>query len=260
MMAGLELIEQTVQRFQAGDRRALAKLLTWAADPALAGEVSAALAAAPPPSTRAAIVAITGGGGVGKSTLIGRLIEHLRNRGQSVAVLACDPQSPLSGGALLGDRIRMAGRHEDLGVFIRSVATPGGAQAIAGNIALMAELFSRFGFDVVLLETVGAGQGDTAVRGAAAVVVLLVQPETGDELQWEKAGVLEIADVVAVNKGDLPGAEQTEAQLREMLNLPGCRSTPVLRVSAGKNAGIDALWATVEERLRSAERGLRNAE
>ena len=192
------------------------------------------------------VIAVTGGGGVGKSTLIGKLIEVIRGVGRTVAVLACDPQSPLTGGALLGDRIRMPNRPDDDGVFIRSIATPGGRSGVAPNLDLMIDLFGRFGFDIVIVETVGAGQGDTAIRDLADVVIVLVQPETGDELQWEKAGQLEIADVVVVHKADLPGAERTFSQLRELLNLPGCRPVPVVSVSSSKGLGMEELWAAVD--------------
>lgn len=243
----MNAVEQLVERYRQGDRLALARLLTWAADADTSPQVRAALAADPPP--RVPVVAFTGNSGVGKSTLIGRLIEHVRGQGKTVAVLACDPQSPLSGGALLGDRVRMNIRADDDGVFVRSVAAATGGQAIADNLELMTEILARFGFDVVLVETVGAGQGDTAVRATADVVVLLVQPEAGDELQWEKAGVLEIADVVAVNKADLPGAERAEAQLGAMLHLPGYPPKPVLRVSGGKSEGLAALWSAIEATL-----------
>ncbi len=191
-------------------------------------------------------MAITGSGGVGKSTLVGRLIELLRSRGQTVAVLACDPESILTGGALLGDRVRMPSRPDDPGVFIRSLAAPGGHEGIAAHLDLMIRLLHAFGFGVVLLETAGAGQGDTAVRDVADVVVLLLQPETGDELQWEKAGLLEVADVVVVHKADLPGAEQVEAQVRDLLNLPGCREVPVLCASGRKGRGVAELWRMIE--------------
>ena len=192
------------------------------------------------------VIAVTGSGGVGKSTLIGKLIEVIRRAQRSVAVLACDPQSPLTGGALLGDRIRMPNRPADDAVFIRSVATPGGRSGVAPNVDLMIGLFGRFGFDTVIVETVGAGQGDTAIRDVADVVIVLVQPETGDELQWEKAGLLEIADIVVVHKADLSSAERVESQLRELLNMPGCRSVPVVRVSSTKETGVEELWAAVD--------------
>jgi len=192
------------------------------------------------------VIAVTGSGGVGKSTLIGKLIEMIRRSQRSVGVLACDPQSPLTGGALLGDRIRMPNRPADDLVFIRSVATPGGRSGVAQNVESMIRLFGRFGFDTVIVETVGAGQGDTAILDVADVVIVLVQPETGDELQWEKAGVLEIADIVVVHKADLSSAERVESQLREMLNLPGCRSVPVMRVSSTKGTGAEELWQAVD--------------
>jgi LAO/AO transport system ATPase len=229
------------------DRRALSRLLTLAAR----GEIPETIrhecehAAAREKCGQTRAIAITGSGGVGKSTLIGKLVEVIRKAGRTIAVLACDPQSPITGGALLGDRIRMPNRPDDNGVFVRSLATPSGHSGVAPNVDLMIGLFGRFGFDTVIIETVGAGQGDTAIREAADVVIVLVQPETGDELQWEKAGQLEIADVVVVHKADLPGADRTFSQLHELLNLPGCRPVPVLRVSSSKGLGVDELWATV---------------
>jgi LAO/AO transport system ATPase len=187
------------------------------------------------------VVAITGSAGVGKSTLVGKLIDQFRAKGLRVAVLACDPQSPLSGGALLGDRFRMPVRADDDGVFIRSLATASGQGAVAENLEPMVRLLEAFGFDMVLIETVGAGQGDTAVRELADGLVLLLQPETGDDLQWEKAGLLEVADVVVVHKADLPGADRVEAQVRSLLNLPGCREVPVLRVSSRTEEGMPEL-------------------
>jgi LAO/AO transport system ATPase len=231
-----------LERFRRGDRLALSRLLSLAARGAALPEVAAALG----PSEKAArVVAITGPGGVGKSTLIGRLIDHVRGQGQSVAVLACDPQSPLSGGALLGDRFRMPSRPGDDGVFIRSLAALSGHGAVAEHLGLMVRLLEAFGFEVVLIETVGAGQGDTAVHELADAVVLLLQPETGDDLQWEKAGVLEVADVVAIHKADLPGAEQAAAQVRAALDLSGARPVPVVRVSAKTGAGVGELWRAV---------------
>jgi LAO/AO transport system ATPase len=164
-----------------------------------------------------------------------------------VAVLACDPQSPVSGGALLGDRFRMPANPDD-GVFIRSLAAEGGGGGVARHLDGMIRLLEGFGFDVVLIETVGAGQGDTTVRGLADVVLLLLQPETGDDLQWEKAGVLEVADVIAIQKADLPGAEQVEAQVRTTLGLSNRPPVPVLRVSAKTGAGVEQLWRALAAR------------
>jgi LAO/AO transport system ATPase len=236
------MLEALLDGVRRRDRQALARLLSMAAR----GEQAAAIAAALPcPAKPSRVVAITGSPGVGKSTLIGQLIKHLRTNGLTVAVLACDPQSPISGGALLGDRFRMAGAPDD-GVFIRSLAVPGGRGAVADRLDLMIRLVEAFGFDVTIVETVGAGQGDTAVRDLADVVVLLLQPESGDDLQWEKAGVLEVADVIVVHKADLPGAEQTAAQVRATLDVVAHSPTPVLRLSSKTRSGIAELWQAIE--------------
>jgi LAO/AO transport system ATPase len=233
--------DRSTEPVRQGDRNTLSRLLSAAArGENIEGGHVAVGARAP------RVIAVTGGGGVGKSTLIGRLIEVIRAAGRSVAVLACDPRSPITGGALLGDRIRMPSRPDDDALFIRSLATPSGHSGVAPHVDRMIDLFGRFGFDTVIVETVGAGQGDTAIRQVADVVVVLVQPATGDELQWEKAGQLEIADVVVVHKADLPSAESVESQIRELLNLPGCRPVPVVRVSSSKDVGVPELWAAIE--------------
>jgi LAO/AO transport system ATPase len=220
----------------------LARLLSLAARGEHLHAISAGI---PQPAQPARVVAFTGSGGVGKSSLVGKMIEHVRGLGHSVGVLACDPQSPLSGGALLGDRFRMPSRPADDGVFIRSLAALSGHGAIADHLPVLVKLLEGFGFDVVLIETVGAGQGDTTVHELADVVVLLLQPETGDDLQWEKAGVLEVADVVVIHKADLPGADQALAQVRATLDLSGGRPIPVLRASAKTGEGIEELWRLI---------------
>jgi LAO/AO transport system ATPase len=159
-------------------------------------------------------------------------------------VLACDPQSPLSGGALLGDRFRMPSGADE-GVFIRSLAAAGGQGALAAHIDAIIRLVEAFGFDVVLVETVGAGQGDTVVRELVDVLVVLLQPETGDDLQWEKAGLLEVADVIVIHKADLPGADRVEAQVLAALALSQAPPVPVLRVSSRTGAGLSELWQTI---------------
>jgi LAO/AO transport system ATPase len=190
------------------------------------------------------VVAFTGSGGVGKSSLIGRLIGVVRDQQQTIAILACDPQSPLSGGALLGDRFRMGSPTDD-GIFIRSLAAVSGHGALADHLDVMIRLLEAFGFDVIFLETVGSGQGDVAVRNLADVVVLLLQPESGDDVQWEKAGILECADVVVIHKADLPTAEQTAAQVRSALELSPAGNMPVLRVSTKANQGHAELWQAI---------------
>src|SRR5262249_35137956 len=154
------------ERFRQRDRLALSRLLSLAARGESLEEIMPAM---PRPEQPSRVVAVTGSGGVGKSSLIGRLIELLRRQGQTVAVLACDPQSPLTGGALLGDRFRMPIRPDDEGVFIRSLAAAGGRGGVADSLRVLIQILEAFGFDVVLIETVGAGQGDTAVQNLADV-------------------------------------------------------------------------------------------
>ncbi len=202
----------------AGDRRALARLLTAVENHTTVAELALrrlyALAGG------AHVVGITGPPGAGKSTLVAALIAELRAAGRTVAVVAVDPSSPITGGALLGDRVRMQAYAADDGVFIRSMASRGHAGGLAATSATAASVLDAAGFDVVLLETVGTGQSEVEVAAAADTTVVLEAPEMGDEVQAIKAGLLEVADLVVVNKGDRPGAQRTAAQLRAML-VPG---------------------------------------
>lgn len=238
------MVESLLERFRQRDRRALSRLLTLLSH----GEHTAAiLAGIGPPATPARVIAFTGSAGVGKSTLIGKLIENIRQHGVSVAVLACDPQSPLTGGALLGDRFRMPSRPDDLGVFIRSLAAAPGRGALAEHLPALVRLLESFGFDLILIETVGAGQGDTEAARLADAVVVLLQPEAGDDLQWEKAGLLEVADLIVVNKADLPGADATLAQVRGTLDLDDSQRVGVLAVSTRTGQGISELAGAIRE-------------
>jgi LAO/AO transport system kinase len=200
----------------AGDRRALARLLTEVENRTAAAE--AALRLLYPRAGRAHLVGITGPPGAGKSTLVAALIGELRRAGRSVAVIAVDPSSPITGGALLGDRVRMQAYAEDPDVFIRSMAARGHAGGLAATSGAAAAVLDAVGFDVVFLETVGTGQSEVEVAAAADTTVVLEAPEMGDEIQAIKAGLLEVADIVVVNKGDRPGAQRTAAQLRAMLS------------------------------------------
>jgi len=199
----------------AGDRRALARLLTAVENRTPAAE--AALRRLHPAAGRAHLVGITGAPGAGKSTLVAALIGELRAEGRSVAVVAVDPSSPITGGALLGDRVRMQSYASDDGVFIRSMASRGHAGGLAASSVAAATVLDAAGFDVILLETVGTGQSEVEVAAAADTTVVLEAPEMGDEVQAIKAGLLEVADIVVVNKGDRPGAQRTAAELRAML-------------------------------------------
>lgn len=233
-------------RLEKGDRLALARLLSLAAR----GEQLEALKAAFGEGRHhSQVIAVTGSAGVGKSTLVGRLVDRLRQAGKRVAVLACDPQSPVTGGALLGDRFRMPLKAEDEGVFVRSLATASGQGTVAAHLELLLNVLQSAAFDLVLVETVGAGQGDTGIADLADRVCLLLQPETGDELQWEKAGLLEVADLVVVHKADLPTAALVEEQVRASLELSSsARAVPVLKVSAKTGEGLDSLVQLVLEK------------
>jgi LAO/AO transport system kinase len=194
-------------------------LLTAVESRAPAGEV--ALRRLHPLAGRAHLVGITGAPGTGKSTLVAAIIGELRRSGRSVAVVAVDPSSPITGGALLGDRVRMQAYTADDGVFIRSMAARGHAGGLAASSVAAATVLDATGFEVILLETVGAGQSEVEVAAAADTTVVLEAPDMGDEIQAIKAGLLEVADIVVVNKGDRPGAQRTAADLRAMLTVTG---------------------------------------
>ncbi|MFH1475325.1 MAG: methylmalonyl Co-A mutase-associated GTPase MeaB [Chloroflexota bacterium] len=209
---GQELAQGALQ----GDRRALARLLTALENRTPAAE--SALRRLHPEAGRAHLVGITGAPGAGKSTLVAALIGEIRTSGRTVAVIAVDPSSPITGGALLGDRVRMQSYASDDGVFIRSMASRGHAGGLAASSVAAATVLDAAGFDLILLETVGTGQSEVEVAAAADTTVVLEAPEMGDEVQAIKAGLLEVADIVVVNKGDRPGAQRTAAELRAMLS------------------------------------------
>jgi LAO/AO transport system kinase len=231
----------------AGDRRALARLLTAVENRSQVAE--AALRTLYPMAGRAHLVGITGAPGAGKSTLVAALIAEARKAGRSVGVIAVDPSSPITGGALLGDRVRMQAYAADDLVFIRSMASRGHAGGLASTSAAAAAVLDACGFDLVLLETVGTGQSEVEVAAAADTTVVLEAPEMGDEVQAIKAGLLEVADIVVVNKGDRPGAQRTASQLRAML-------VAVARVGAADRGHHGASGAAQgAEEDASAERG-----
>ena len=237
-------IPDLVERLRRGDRGALSRLLTLAAAGAERDSLAAALRVSS--KNHAPVFALTGSGGVGKSSLLSILTMHFAQRGERVGVLACDPESPVTGGALLGDRCRIANPQVSDRIFVRSLATTSGQQALASHIDRMLEIMKAFGFDRIFIETVGAGQGDVAVHRLADVVILVLQPQTGDALQWEKAGILELADLVVVNKADLAGADQTVADVTQQLNQTESRPVLVVRTSVVKGEGIEELCQAIE--------------
>ena len=254
-----------------GDRRALARLLTAVENRSSVAE--AALRTLYPKAGQAHLVGITGPPGAGKSTLVAALIAALRAAGRSVAVIAVDPSSPITGGALLGDRVRMQAYAGDRDVFIRSMAARGHAGGLASTSTAAASVLDACGFDLVLIETVGTGQSEVEVAAAADTTVVLEAPEMGDEVQAIKAGLLEVADLVVVNKGDRPGAQRTAAQLRAMLvavpkvgagergaDRPQPKSPEVLLTTATTGAGIPELLAALDRHRATARTGPRESE
>ncbi len=225
------------------DTRALARLLTAIENQS--GEASALLRRSRQSGKPALRIGITGPAGCGKSTLIDRLIERFRAQKKTVGVLAVDPSSPITGGALLGDRIRMQRHARDKGVFVRSMAGRGALGGLSPALPQAILAMEMFGFDVLLMETVGAGQGDTAMRGLCDVLLVLSPPEAVDTVQAMKAGLMEIADVFVVHKADLPGADHAIKVFQEILSLSH-KKTPVVAVSSLKNSGYEELMKALE--------------
>jgi LAO/AO transport system kinase len=234
-----------VARARGGERQALARALTRleAGDADMATAIAAAATSAP----RGRRVGFTGPPGAGKSTLIAAVAARLRSQGATVAILAVDPSSAFSGGAVLGDRVRMSALAGDPGVFVRSFAARGQSGGLAAAISEAADLVALAGFEWVLIETVGVGQGEIGVAGVVSAVVLVLVPEAGDEVQSLKAGLVEIADVIAVNKADRPGADALAADLRAALELRAATESPppVLLTSASTGDGLDALMSAI---------------
>ena len=240
-------IADMIARMRKGERRATSSIITElermsAAAPAL-------LQALQPHLGHALVVGFTGPPGAGKSTLVNAVIETLRKQGRTVGVIAVDPSSPISGGAILGDRIRMTAALDDDGVFVRSLASRGYLGGLSPAAVRIIDVLDAAGFDIVLLETVGTGQSEIDVAEVADIRVVISAPGLGDDIQAMKSGLLEIADVIVVNKGDRPGAEQTMQQLIGALSIRATISdkVPVLKTSALNGDGVPELVETLDE-------------
>lgn len=231
-----------------GDLRSRARLFSLVENGGL--DARAALQELAPRSGRALVAGITGPPGAGKSTLVGRLARAIRSSGRTIAILAVDPSSPLTGGAVLGDRIRMQDLHGDPGAYIRSLSTRGAVGGLARAVGDLVVVADGLGYDVVLVETVGAGQDESEVAAVVPTVVVVEVPHLGDDVQAIKAGILEIADVFVVNKADRDGADQAAATLRAMLSLTHPHegwNPPVLRTVATTGDGVPKLLETIEK-------------
>jgi len=230
---------ELVDRLLAGDRRALARLISQIENDG--AEMRQALAALYPHTGHAHLVGVTGAPGTGKSTLVNEMAKVWRRRGQTVGIVAVDPTSPFSGGALLGDRIRMRDLAGDPGVFIRSMATRGSLGGLARATGDAVKALDAAGFDIVMIETVGAGQAEVDIARTAHTTLVVEAPGFGDDVQAIKAGILEIADILVVNKADQPGAEGTAHALMAMLSLGNSRRSwqaPLLKTVATEGRGV----------------------
>lgn len=239
---------ELVERALGGDRRSLSRLITLvesdqrAARPALQ-QIYAH-------TGRAQVVGITGSPGVGKSTLTDRLAKSFRDTGRTVGIIAVDPSSPFTGGAILGDRVRMADRTLDPGVFIRSLATRGSLGGLSRATGDVIKLLDACNFDVIIVETVGTGQAEVDIIELAQTTVVVVVPGLGDDIQAIKAGILEIADVFAINKADLPGHQRTVAEIQMMLDLGQAEREwrpPLVSTIARDATGIDELRQRIDD-------------
>ena len=249
-----------VAKAQAGDTRAIARLLTVVENEE-AGAAEA-LRRLYPLTGHARVIGVTGPPGGGKSTLVNRLAGAYRDEGERVGVVAVDPSSPFSGGALLGDRIRMRDRFLDQGLFIRSMASRGHSGGLARTTSRVVNVLDAIGYGVVLVETVGVGQEEVEVIRVVDTVALVTVPGLGDDIQAIKAGVLEIADVLVVNKADRPGADETARDLAQMLTLGKLRTSwkpPIVRTVAATGENVTQLMAAIEQhRAWAAENGERD--
>ncbi len=216
--------------YEKRDPRALAKLITKI-------QHDEDLADFKPPAGNAKIIGVTGAPGVGKSSFIAKLGRRLRDKGSKVAVVAIDPSSPITGGALLGDRLRMMAGTPDTDFFVRSLSSGGAQGALAPHCTDVIAALNGFGFDYIVVETVGAGQSDVAIRDLVDKTVLLLMPDSGDSVQFSKAGIMEIASCFVLNKCDLAGADATQAQLIGAVG----DDRPVFRVSTIRDEGVDAV-------------------
>lgn len=243
--------QELVDRMRAGDVRALARAVSLAEN--AVPEAAELLSACFPHTGRALRIGLTGAPGAGKSTLVNHLARAWRDAGSRVGVIAVDPSSPYTGGALLGDRIRMQERLDDDGLYVRSMATRGSLGGLAGTTADVAQVIEASGRDVILIETVGVGQDEVEIVRLADVTVVVLVPGMGDDVQSLKAGIMEIADIFAINKADREGADRVEKEIRAMQSLAASHAAeewiaPVVKTIGTTGEGINALYSAIQLR------------
>ena len=246
-------MKDLTERFFEGDRRALARVLSRIESGRSVGREY--MRNLYPRSGNAHTIGVTGGAGSGKSTLTGALAAEYRKRNYKVGIIAVDPSSPFSQGAILGDRIRMQSLILDPGVFVRSMASRGALGGLAPTIDDVIAAMDAFGFEYILIETVGAGQDEVEIAGSALTTILVNNPGTGDDIQAMKAGIIEVADILVVNKSDLPGADMLVSQLKALLSLAPSSEyeVPLISTIATQGEGMSELATAVDEHRKYLE-------
>jgi len=239
-------LQPWIERLRSGDPRALARAISAVEN--RSPDAADLLKALFPHSGKARVLGMTGPPGAGKSTLVDQLAKHYRREGKTLGIIAVDPTSPYTGGAILGDRIRMQDHHSDPGIYIRSMATRGSLGGLARTTADVATVLDASGKDLILIETVGVGQDEVDIVRLADITVVILVPGMGDDVQTIKAGIMEIADIFVINKSDRDGAENVEREIRAMQTLAARKdgwTPPIVKTVASEGKGVEDLAAAI---------------